>query len=134
MTRFVIDAPVAIRLATDGVAIPAGHALLAPALLRSQALALLYGSVRRGDTDERTAKKTLDGIRSLRIRLLGDRVLQSVAWEVAHTLGWPDTYQAEYVALTRLQADALVTLDAEFAKAASTLITTAPLTKVLQAP
>ncbi|GAA2869009.1 hypothetical protein GCM10010517_28940 [Streptosporangium fragile] len=133
MTRFVIDAPVAIRLATDGPAIPAGHALLAPTLLRSQALALVYGSVRRGDTDERTARKILDGIRSLGIRLLGDRVLQSVAWEVARTLGWPDTYRAEYIALTRLQADALVTFDDELAEAASTLVTTAPLTEMLQA-
>ncbi|MEO3808409.1 hypothetical protein ABGB17_05340 [Sphaerisporangium sp. B11E5] len=134
MTRFVIDAPVAIRLATDGLAVPAAHALLAPAVLRSQALALLYGSVRRGDTDERTAKKILDGIRSLRIRLLGDRVLQSVAWEVARTLDWPDTYKAEYIALTRLHADALVTFDDVLAEAASTLVTTASLTEVLQAP
>lgn len=134
MTRFVIDAPVAIRLATDGPVIPADHALLAPTLLRSQVLALVYGSVRRGDTDERTARRILDGIRSLRIRLLGDRVLQSVAWEVAHTLGWPDTYRAEYIALTRLRADALVTFDNELADAAGTLVKTALLTEVLHAP
>ncbi|MGC5015684.1 type II toxin-antitoxin system VapC family toxin [Streptosporangium sp. DT93] len=132
MTRFAVDAPVAIWLATDGPAIPAGHVLLAPTLLRSQTLALMYDSVRRGDNDERTAKKILDGIRSLRIRLLGDRVLQSTAWEVARTLGWPNTYKAEYIALTRLQADALVTFDDELAKAASTLVTIAPLTEVLQ--
>ncbi|WP_327045355.1 hypothetical protein OG320_27165 [Microbispora sp. NBC_01189] len=134
MTRFVVDAPVAVRLATGGLAIPPGHALLAPALLRSQSLALVYGSVRRGDVDERTAKTILDGIRSLRIRLLGDRVLQSVAWEVARTLGWPDTYRAEYIALTRLQADALVTFDDELSEAASTMVATAPLTRALQAP
>lgn len=134
MTRFVIDAPVAVQLATDGLAIPPGHTLLAPTLLRSQALTLVYGSVRRGDIDERTARKILDGIRSLRIRLLGDRMLQSVAWEVARTLGWPDTYKAEYIALTRLQADALVTFDDELSEAASTLVTTASLTQVLQAP
>ncbi|GAA1271492.1 hypothetical protein GCM10009677_25550 [Sphaerisporangium rubeum] len=134
MTRFVIDAPVAIRLATDGSVIPAGHALLAPALLRSQALSILYGSVGRGEIDRRTAKKVLDGIRALRVRLLGDRVLQSTAWDVAHTLGWPDTYQAEYVALTRLHADALVTFDTELAAAASKLVTTASLTEVLREP
>lgn len=132
MTRFVIDAPVAIRLAADRSEIPAGHALLAPTLMRSQALALLYGSVRRGETDERAAKKILDGIRALRVRLLGDRVLQAVAWEVAATLGWPDTYKAEYIALTRLQADALVTFDDELAGAAGTLVTTASLADVLR--
>jgi predicted nucleic acid-binding protein len=132
MTRFVIDAPVAIQLAADGAIIPADHALVAPTLLRSQALALLYHSVRQGKLDERTARKTLDGIRSLRIRLLGDRVLQGLAWDIAGTLDWPDTYKAEYIALTRLQADALVTFDRELSEAASSLVTVAPLTEVLR--
>ena len=61
-------------------------------------------------------------MRRLRLRLLGDRVLQSVAWDVADQLGWPDTYDAEYVALTRLQADALVTLDERLAQAAKRLV------------
>ena len=47
------------------------------------------------------------------IRLLGDAVLRRVAWKVADQLGWADTYDAEYVALTQLQADAFVTLDKE---------------------
>jgi hypothetical protein len=38
-------------------------------------------------------------------------VLQSVAWKIADQIGWPDTFDAEYVALTQLQADALITLD-----------------------
>jgi predicted nucleic acid-binding protein len=132
MTRFVIDAPVAIQLAAEGPAIAAGHALVAPALLRSQVLALMYAAVRAGTMEERDARNTLDGIRSLRIRLLGDRVLQSVAWSVARTLDWPDTYRAEYIALTRLQADALVTFDEELSGAASTLVRVAPLTEVFQ--
>ncbi|WP_208759196.1 hypothetical protein [Microbispora triticiradicis] len=43
-------------------------------------------------------------------------MLQSVAWEVARTLDWPDTYRAEYIALTRLQADTLVTFDDDLSK------------------
>ncbi len=42
--------------------------------------------------------------------LLGDRVLQNLAWKAAVLLGWPNTYDAEYVALTQLHADALITL------------------------
>ena len=52
MTIFVIDAPVAIDLATSGAAIPSEHSLAAPTLLRSQVLALVYGSVRHGEIDE----------------------------------------------------------------------------------
>lgn len=132
MTRFVIDAAAAVELASGDSAIAAGHTLVAPTLLRSQALALLYASVRDGKTDERTAKQVLDGIRALRIRLLGDRVLQQAAWDVARGLGWPDTYRAEYIALTRLQADALVTLDEELSQAARDLVTVVPLASILR--
>jgi predicted nucleic acid-binding protein len=132
MTRFAIDAPVAIQLATEDMAIPAGHVLVAPTLLRSQVLALMYASVRGGATSERAAKRVLDGIRSLNIRLLGDRVLQATAWRIARTLDWPDTYRAEYIALTTLQADALITFDKELADAASTLVRIAPLTELLE--
>ena len=61
----------------------------------------------------------------MRIRLLGDAVLRRVAWELADELGWASTYDAEYVALTRLQADALVTLDPEFARRVEGIVPTA---------
>jgi hypothetical protein len=48
-------------------------------------------------------------INSLKVRFLGDKVLQATAWEIAEQLGWETTSDAEYVALTRLQADAFVT-------------------------
>jgi hypothetical protein len=93
MTVFVIDAPVAIDLATGGATVPPEHSLAAPTLLRSQALALVYESVRRGEIDQRSGRKVLDDIRGLRIRLLGDRSLQDHAWRIAAKLNWPDTYQ-----------------------------------------
>lgn len=68
------------------------------------------------------------------MRLLGDRVLQQVAWKVAEQLGWDDTLTAEYVALTRLQADALVTRDAALARAVGDVVATAPLEALLEPP
>jgi len=62
-----------------------------------------------------------------RIRLLEDRELEEVAWKVADQLGWPDTFDAEYVALTQLQADALITLDRQLAHAVKDLVTVAPI-------
>ena len=50
------------------------------------------------------------------IRLLGDAALRRRAWDLADQLGWAPTYNAEYVALTQLQADAFVTLDVELAR------------------
>jgi predicted nucleic acid-binding protein len=40
-------------------------------------------------------------------------------------LGWASTYDAEYVALTQLQADAFVTLDADLARRVEGIVATA---------
>jgi predicted nucleic acid-binding protein len=122
MTKYVIGPDVALRLAHDEVVIPDEHQLLAPTLLRSQVLSLLYRAVRHGELTKKDADRQLNYVRALRIRLLGDRVLQNVAWKIADKLGWPDTLDAEYVALTQLQADAFITLDAELARAVKGLV------------
>ena len=114
-----------LRLALDAAAVPAEHQLVAPALLRSQLVSQLYQAVRAGQMSKPDADRVLDHMRALRIRLLGDRVLQSVAWKVADELGWPDTLTAEYVAVTQLQADAFVTLDVALADAVKGLVRTA---------
>ncbi|HEU4513251.1 MAG TPA: type II toxin-antitoxin system VapC family toxin [Nocardioidaceae bacterium] len=126
MTRYVIAPDVALRLAHDRAVIGDDHELLAPTLLRSQVLSLLFRAVSRGELTEKEAEQRLDYVRGLRIRLLGDRVLQRVAWKVAEQLGWSDTYDAEYVALTQLQADAFITLDGQLADAVHDLVTVAP--------
>jgi predicted nucleic acid-binding protein len=127
MTKYVIGPDVALRLAQDEVVIPGQHQLLAPTLVRSQMLALLYRAVRHGEMTKKDADRQLNYVRALRIRLLGDRVLQNVAWKIADQLGWPDTLDAEYVALTQLQADAFITLDAELAHAVKGLVMIAPI-------
>jgi len=126
MTRYVIGPDVAIRLAHEQAAIGDGHQILAPTLLRSQMLSSLYQAVHRGEMTKKDAEQRLNYVRGLRIRLLGDRVLQNVAWKVADQLGWPDTFAAEYVALAQLQADALITLDDQLAQAVKYLVTVAP--------
>ncbi|MFF3672247.1 type II toxin-antitoxin system VapC family toxin [Microtetraspora malaysiensis] len=127
MTKYVIGPDVALRLAHNETVIPDEHQILAPALLRSQMLSLLYQAVGCGEITKKDADRRLNYVRGLRIRLLGDRVLQSTAWQIADQLGWPDTFAAEYVALTLLQADAFITLDAELAQAVQELVTTAPI-------
>lgn len=122
MARYVISPDVAIELARERTVIPDHHQLVAPTLLRSEMLTRLYHAVRRGELAQKEAEAQLDYVRSLRIRLLGDRSMQSTAWKVADQLGWDDTFTAEYVALTRLQADALVTLDDGVAKAVRHLV------------
>jgi predicted nucleic acid-binding protein len=59
------------------------------------------------------------------IRLLGDAVLRRRAWELADQLGWASTYNAEYIALTQLRADAFVTLDVALARSVKGIVATA---------
>jgi indolepyruvate ferredoxin oxidoreductase alpha subunit len=125
MTRFVVDASAALELANSGTLIPAAHQLLAPTLLRSQVLSMLHEAVQRGEVPADVARTRLAWINKLPIRLLGDGVLRRRAWEIADQLGWTSTYDAEYVALTQLQADALVTLDAELARSVEGIVATA---------
>ena len=131
MTRYVIDPETALALAGRNAQVPAKHPLLAPALLRSQVLAQLYAAVQRGEMTRKEANTRLDYLRGLRVRLLGDRVLQRVAWDIAAELGWQDTYVAEYLALTRLQADALVTTRKELAASARRVVAVATLADLL---
>ncbi len=120
--RFAVALDAALFLAEHRVTIPEEHFLVAPTLLRSQMLSHLYAAVRRGDMQKRDAELRLDHLRKLRIRLLGDRVLQQRAWSIASRLDWTETYDAEYIAVTQLQADALVTGNVELAAAAKAFV------------
>ena len=125
MTKFVVDASAVLHLASAGIEVPDAHELLAPTLLRSQTLSSLHEAVQRGELPADVARDRLTRIRGMKIRLLGDAVLQRRAWDLADRLGWASTYDAEYVALTQLQADAFVTLDAELARSVKGIVTTA---------
>jgi predicted nucleic acid-binding protein len=125
MTRFVVHCGAVLHLASEGIQVAAEHELLAPTLLRSQTLSALHEAVHRGEIPTDVALDRLGRIRAIPIRLLGDAVLRRRAWEVAELMGWADTYDAEYVALTQLQADAFVTLDADLARSVKGVVATA---------
>ena len=125
MTRFVVDCGVVLHLATEAIEVSEEHELLAPTLLRSQTLSALHGAVHSGELAPDVALDRLARVQSIPISLLGDAVLRRRAWKVADELGWSDTYDAEYVALTLLQADAFVTIDAELARRVEGIVRTA---------
>jgi predicted nucleic acid-binding protein len=125
VTRFVVDCETLLRVASGEIEVAAEHKLVAPTLVRSQALSALYGAARRGEISAAEGIERVTRINSLKVRFLGDKVLQRAAWRVADELGWNTTYDAEYVALTQLQADAFVTSNPDLARAASGLVETA---------
>jgi predicted nucleic acid-binding protein len=126
MTRYAIDAGIALRLIREGSDADPGHQLVGPAVLRSHALAMIYRDVRDGTVAETEGREQLERIAALKIRLLGDRVSRATAWKIAAGLGWDDIGSAEYLAIASLQADALVTDDEALAAAADGIVRVAP--------
>lgn len=122
MTRFVVDPLAVIELASNRIEVASTHELLAPTLLRSQTLSLVHEAVHRGEIPADVGRDRLTLIGQIKIRYLGDAVLRRNAWDLAEKLGRPSTYKAEYLALTRLQGDALVTLDPELARLAENVV------------
>lgn len=127
MTRFVIDATTLVHLVTEGLRISPSHQIVAPSTIRSQALSLLFEAVSRGDLSEAAALRQHEGITELKMRMLGDRVSRRTAWNIARQQGWATTFDAEYLAVTRLQADALVTVEPTLAEKAKGVVPMAPL-------
>jgi hypothetical protein len=134
MPRYVIDPEVALELAAQRFRPASDIKLLAPTLLRSQVLAQLFVQVQRGELDREEASRRLDHLRALNIRLLGDRVLQHWAWKFAAQLGWADTFTAEYLALTKLQADALAVRNPDLRRLAASLVPVVTPEAVVAAP
>ena len=121
-TRFAIDAVTALRLVREDPGAGAHIPLVAPVVLRSHAMSMLYHDAAAGLLEDRAARRLLDRLATLKIRLLGDRVSRATAWKVARQLGWADTAQAEYLAVATLQADVLVAGDHHIAEAAAGLV------------
>jgi len=124
VTRFVVDCDTLLRIAAGEIEVAPGHQLVAPTLVRSQALAALYEAARRGEISADEGIERVTRVNSLKVRFLGDKVLQRTAWRVAAELGWETTADAEFVALTQLQADAFVTSDRKLAGAVSGVVQT----------
>lgn len=127
MTRFVIDAPTLLHVVAHEVAVHPDHRIVAPQGIRSQALTLLLGAVRRGELVEPEALARHERLTELTMRLLGDRVSRRTAWKIAREQGWDSLQEAEYLAVTRLQADALITVDPVMAALAAKLVPLADL-------
>ena len=131
MTRYVIDAPTLLHLVDAGLRVDPGHQLVAPSSLRSEALELLLRDVGAGTRAEPAALEAHERMTQMRIRLLGDRVSRRTAWRIAREHRWETLRDAEYLAVTRLQADALVTVDPRLAAAAEGVVPVAAVEDLL---
>lgn len=129
MARCVIHSSSLLALLEWGTGLP-GYILLAPGTARSEVLNLIYGRLRAGRLDRGAAGSLLTRLAEEKVRYLNDRVLRAKALETALELGLPDTFLAEYAALARLHADALVIEDGPLREAVREAVKTLTLGQV----
>jgi predicted nucleic acid-binding protein len=118
--RLVLDSAAALRAAMSPAAAAqlAEHELLAPPLLWSEVHSAVHEAVWRRELDETSAGAVLAGIDGLAIARRSPRRLHAEAYRVASELGWAKTYDAEFVALARLEEGRVLTTDARLRRGA----------------
>lgn len=131
MTRFAIDSLTLVQLAEGQYRISSENQLVAPNSIRSRALDILLQRVRSGDMSEPAALELHVRMTEIKMRLLGDRVSRRTAWRIAVDNALDSIEDAEFVAVAKLQADALVTVSPKLASLATNVVRLAKLTDVI---
>ncbi|HEX3391365.1 MAG TPA: type II toxin-antitoxin system VapC family toxin [Solirubrobacteraceae bacterium] len=112
--KLVIDANVAVAAAANPVGFERFRRfeLVAPPLMWIEAVSTLHAMLWRDELRREQTDPMLDRVLAAPVRCHEPDRLAREAWKVADELGWAKTYDANYVALARLLACRLVTLDA----------------------
>ena len=123
MATYVVDANVIVQACIDaaGLGSLSSHDLKAPPVMRSEALSSLHEMRYRGEVSTELAGLALKRLSAMAVEVLGPESLAGMAWDVAESLGWAKTYDAEYVALAQILECPVVTLDARMARGARRL-------------
>ena len=131
VARYAVDAQTLLHLVDEQLTAHPSHRLVAPNSIRSHALELLLRDVRNGARTRQAALERHERMTELKMRLLGDRVSRRTAWQMALDHDWDTLRDAEYLAIARLQADALVTVDADLAAKARSVVRVASVQELL---
>lgn len=109
----VVDASVIVQVVLAGGSLGplAGHDLIAPPLLVSEVTSVLCEMTFRGEVPHDRAREAVELLASLPIRYGRPDGLAARAWDLARSLGWAKSYDAEYVALALVSEAPLVTID-----------------------
>jgi predicted nucleic acid-binding protein len=125
----VIDGSLAVELSLDRIGEHAAQALgddgdlIAPPLLWSEVPSVLHEIAFRNDISDALAELALQRFLGKKLGIAEKRPddLTSTAWQIAEHFGWAKTYDAEYVALAKLNECRLVTVDGRLRRGADRL-------------
>ena len=96
--------------------------LVAPPLLWSEVTSAIHELKWRREISAELAGASLAKFSKVSVRARRPAGLYEEAWRLADRIGWPKTYDAEYVALARLARCQLLTIDARMATTAGSLV------------
>ena len=122
--RVVVDASVLIEVALAGGQLGplTGHDLVAPPLALSEVTSTISEMAWRGELPRDRVPAALAHLRATPLTITRPDDLSERAWNVASSLGWAKTYDAEYVALAQLLDVPLLTVDGRLARGVERLI------------
>jgi predicted nucleic acid-binding protein len=122
--RLVVDANVVVQIVLAGSNLGPleGHDMIAPPIMRSEALSTLSEMAYRGEMPADAARVAASRLAAVPVTLDRPDALDEAAFELARSHGWAKTYDAEYVALARIHGLALVTLDQRLRRGAAHLV------------
>jgi predicted nucleic acid-binding protein len=98
------------------------YTFVAPPLFWSESLSAMHQALYRGVISEGLASAARLALAAAPIDRLDPPALADSAWNIANTLGWAKTYDAEYVALAQITGLRLLTRDERLARGASRVV------------
>ena len=120
----VVDASVIVQVSLAGGSLGPleSHDLIAPWVLASEVTSVLCEMTQRGEVPHDHARVAIGRLGSLPIRYERPDGLSERAWDLARSLGWAKSYDAEYIALALVHEAPLFTIDERMRRAAGHIV------------
>lgn len=120
----VVDASVIVQVSLAGGSLGPleGHELIAPMLLASEVTSTLCELTHRGELPHEHGRVAVERLGSLPIRYERPDGLSERAWDLARSLGWAKSYDAEYIALALTFEASLFTIDERMRRGAGHIV------------